>query len=52
MKIVRLIPLACLVSLLAACGADSVTGPDTRPAAEPPRYETAGSGIGGLGSGN
>lgn len=30
MKIVRLIPLACLLCLLAACGSDTITGPDPR----------------------
>lgn len=50
MKIVRMLPLALLLSLLAACGSDSVTGPDpdARPEAEAPRY----GGLGTFGSGN
>ena len=51
MKIVRLISLACLVSLLAACGSETITGPDAPPpAAEPALNQTVG--IGQLGSGN
>jgi len=49
MKIVRTIPLACLVCLLSAC-AESVTGPEAKPRSEPPRYQTAGGGM--FGSGN
>ena len=51
MKIVRMLPLALLLSLLAACSADSVTGPDPdlRPEAEAPRLT---GGLGTFGSGN
>jgi hypothetical protein len=51
MKIVRMLPLALLLSLLAACSADSVTGPsaETRPEAQAPRLQ---GGIGTMGSGN
>lgn len=48
MKIARMLPLALLLSLLAACGAD-VTGPDPDPRPEAPRLE---GGIGTMGSGN
>lgn len=50
MKIVRTLPLACLVLLLSACGSDSITGPDAEPRPEAPRYETSGGGM--FGSGN
>ena len=49
MKIVRTIPLACLICLLAAC-ADTVTGPEAEPRPEHPRHQTAGGGM--FGSGN
>lgn len=53
MKIVRLIPLACLLSLLAACGNDTVTGPDPRDAVPAATSntgpETAGNGTMGSG---
>jgi len=49
MKIVRILPLACLVCLLSACGSDSITGPDAKPRQESPRYQTGG---GMFGSGN
>jgi hypothetical protein len=49
MKIVRLLSLACVLALLAACGTESITGPDAerRPAAS-----TAEGGSGQFGSGN
>ncbi len=50
MKIVRILPLACLAFLLSACGSDSITGPDARPHPEPPRSQTSGGGM--FGSGN
>lgn len=50
MKIVRLIPLACLLSLLAACGTGTITGPDTPPQAGSRQQSTAPGGT--LGSGN
>ena len=49
MKIVRMLPLALLLSLLAACGSDSVTGPNPDIQPEAPRYE---GGKGAFGSGN
>jgi hypothetical protein len=50
MKIVRTLPLACLVVLLSACGSDSITGPDAKPRPEAPRNEAYGGGM--FGSGN
>lgn len=50
MKIVRTIPLACLVCLLSAC-AESVTAPDTVRAEPPPSVQN-NVGNGGFGSGN
>ena len=50
MKIVRLIPLACLLSLLAACGADTITGPDARRRSGSGQETTLPGGT--LGSGN
>ena len=50
MKIVRILPLACLVCLLSACGSGTVTGPDAEPRQESPRYQTTGGGM--FGSGN
>ena len=48
MKIVRLLSLACVLSLLAACTGGSVTGPDAAPASANLQKE----GNGALGSGN
>lgn len=50
MKIVRTIPLACLICLLSAC-ADSVTGPDPVRAEPPPSVQNnLGNGTFGSGS--
>ncbi|HEX8359349.1 MAG TPA: hypothetical protein VF613_04550 [Longimicrobium sp.] len=49
MKIARMLPLALLLSLLAACSAGSITGPDPDIRAEAPRLE---GGLGTFGSGN
>jgi hypothetical protein len=49
MKIARMLPLALLLSLLAACSADGITGPSPDPRPEAPRLE---GGIGTFGSGN
>lgn len=49
MKIVRTLPLVCLVCLLSAC-ADSVTGPEPVRAEPPPSVQNLGNG--GFGSGN
>ena len=48
MKIVRILPVLCLLSLLAACSSDAITGPSERPEPTAARYE----GIGTFGSGN
>lgn len=48
MKIVRILPLACLAFLLSACGSDSVTGPDTDRPTPPPNIQ---AGVGTMGSG-
>jgi hypothetical protein len=48
MKIVRTLPLACLVILLSACGSDSITGPDAARAAPPVNVQ---DGVGTMGSG-
>ncbi len=49
MKIVRTLPLACLVVLLSACGSDSITAPDTVRAEPPPHSLTSGNGAMGGG---
>lgn len=48
MKIVRILPVLCLLSLLAACSSDSITGPAESPA--PATAAMGGSGT--FGSGN
>ena len=53
MKIVRLIPLACLLALLAACGGNTLTGPDASRTGDPATTnagpEAAGNGTMGSG---
>jgi hypothetical protein len=49
MKIVRTIPLACLVLVLSACGSGSITGPDA--AARPAPPANVQDGVGTMGSG-
>lgn len=46
MKIVRLLSVVCVLSLLAACGSQSITGPDSAEAShsEQPGNGTIGSG--------
>ncbi len=49
MKIARMLPLALLLSMLAACSADGITGPSTKAGPEAARLQ---GGLGTFGSGN
>jgi hypothetical protein len=49
MKIVRTLPLACLVFLLSACGSDSITGPEAERLAPPASVQELGNGTMGSG---
>ncbi|HEX8455417.1 MAG TPA: hypothetical protein VF647_25280 [Longimicrobium sp.] len=49
MKIVRILPLACLICLLTACGSDSITGPDVDSVAPPAKAQELGNGTMGSG---
>lgn len=48
MKIVRTLPLVCIIVLLSACGSDSITGPEPVRATPPPNVR---DGVGTMGSG-
>ncbi|HEY0151219.1 MAG TPA: hypothetical protein VGB92_04415 [Longimicrobium sp.] len=49
MKIVRILPLACIICLLSACGSDSITAPDADRVAPPAKVQELGNGTMGSG---